>query len=117
MNNLNQHVRSDKVKWIITGIALVLILAILAGVVAAVLTETNPKEWFEEIADDGEKIEEVVTDGSGAVVGEITNNGIALAASEAVIASDGTLTQTLTATIYPSMTTDKNVNWSTRPRR
>lgn len=112
MNNLNQHVRSDKIKWIITGIALVLILAILAGVVAAVVTETNPKEWFEEIADDGEKIEEVVTDGSGAVVGEITNNGIALAAGEAVIASDGTLTQTLTATIYPSTTSDKNVDWS-----
>ena len=112
MSKFNDHVKSDKAKWIITGIVLVLILAILAGVVAAVVTETNPKEWFEEIADDVEKIEDVVTDGSGAVVGEITNNGIALAASEAVIASDGTLTQTLTATVYPSTTTDKSVNWS-----
>lgn len=48
MSNLNQHVKSDKVKWIVTGIVLVLILAILGGVVAAVVTETNPKEWFEK---------------------------------------------------------------------
>ena len=55
MSKLNQHVKSDKVKWIITGIALVLILAILGGVLAAVLTETNPKDWFDQPA--GEETE------------------------------------------------------------
>ena len=45
MSNLNNHIKSDKAKWIITGIVLVFILAILGGVVAAIVTETNPKDW------------------------------------------------------------------------
>lgn len=39
MKNLNQHVKSDKVKWIITGIVLVFILAVLGGVVAMLFVE------------------------------------------------------------------------------
>lgn len=45
MSNLNNHIKSDKAKWVIMGIVLVLILAILGGVVAAIVTETNPKDW------------------------------------------------------------------------
>ena len=45
MSKLNNHIKSDKAKWIITGIVLVFILAILGGVVAAIVTETNPKDW------------------------------------------------------------------------
>lgn len=44
MKNLNQHVKSDKVKWIITGIALVLILAVLGGVVAMLVMNRNSEE-------------------------------------------------------------------------
>lgn len=54
MSNLNKHVQSDKVKWIITGIVLVLILAILGGVLAAVLTEINPKDWFTKDESEGD---------------------------------------------------------------
>ena len=54
MSNLNKHVKSDKVKWIITGIVLVLILAILGGVLAAVLTEINPKDWFTKDESEGD---------------------------------------------------------------
>ena len=54
MSNLKQHVKSDKVKWIITGIVLVLILAILGGVLAAVLTEINPKDWFTKDESEGD---------------------------------------------------------------
>lgn len=62
MSNLNKHVKSDKVKWIITGIALVLILAILGGVLAAVLTEINPKDWFtEDESEGGDSISPTVT--------------------------------------------------------
>ena len=62
MSNLNKHVKSDKVKWIITGIVLVLILAILGGVLAAVLTEINPKDWFTKDESEGDdSISPVVT--------------------------------------------------------
>lgn len=44
MKNLNQHVKSDKVKWIITGIALVLILAVLGGVVAMLFVKKDDGE-------------------------------------------------------------------------
>lgn len=49
MSNLNNHIKSDKAKWVITGIVLVLILAILGGVVAAIVTESNPKDWLDGV--------------------------------------------------------------------
>ena len=123
MNNLYQHVRSDKVKWIITGIALVLILAILGGVLAAVLTETNPKDWFEQPA--GEETETsdeeapANTENGGAVIGTPVENGIKLMSAKipvAEFAANGVSAQaetahTLTATIVPDTATDKTVDW------
>lgn len=44
MSKLNQHVKSDKVKWIITGIVLVLILALLGGVIAMLFMNRNSGE-------------------------------------------------------------------------
>lgn len=49
MSNLNNHIKSDKAKWVIMGIVLVLILAILGGVVAAIVTESNPKDWLDGV--------------------------------------------------------------------
>lgn len=49
MSKLNNHIKSDKAKWVITGIVLVLILAILGGVVAAIVTESNPKDWLDGV--------------------------------------------------------------------
>ena len=122
MNNLNQHERSDKVKWIITGIALVLILAILGGILAAVLTETNPKDWFEQPA--GEETETSdeetpVSDNGGAVIGTPVENGIKLLSAKipvAEFAANGVSAQaetayTLTATIVPDTATDSE--WAT----
>ena len=123
MNNLNQHAKSDKVKWIITGIALVLILAILGGILAAVLTETNPKDWFEQPA--GEETETsdeetpANTENGGAVIGAPVENGIKLMSAKipvAEFAANGVSAQTetaytLTATIVPDTATDKTVDW------
>ena len=123
MSNLNQHVKSDKVKWIITGIALVLILAILGGILAAVLTETNPKDWFEQPA--GEETETsdeetpANTENGGAVIGAPVENGIKLMSAKipvAEFAANGVSAQaetayTLTATIVPDTATDKTVDW------
>ena len=44
MSKLNQHVKSDKVKWIITGIVLMLILALLGGVIAMLVMNRNSGE-------------------------------------------------------------------------
>lgn len=111
MNNLNQHVKSDKVKWIITGIALVLILAILGGVFAAVLTETNPKDWFEQPADETPDTGESEENGFNTV---ITNSErVLLAVSAATTAAESnTVSKTLTATVLPEDAPDKSVDWS-----
>ena len=112
MNNLNQHVRSDKVKWIITGIALVLILAILGGVLTAVLTETNPKDWFEQLAGEETETPDEETSVSPIEATISDNEHIRLAMSAAVTAADSEyVEQVLTATVSPSTAEEKGVDW------
>lgn len=48
-NEFQRHKKSDGVKWAITGIVLFLIIALLAGAIAAIVTETNPADWGEMI--------------------------------------------------------------------
>ena len=43
--NLNDHAKKDKAKWILTGITLILILALLGGVIA-VLVVASRYRWF-----------------------------------------------------------------------
>lgn len=109
MKNLNQHVKSDKVKWIITGIALVLILAILGGVLAAVLTETNPKDWFEQPA--GEETETPdVTDGDG---NEMESGKVYPMPSSMIFATTAAESGiTIKATVEPADATNKSLTWS-----
>lgn len=127
MNNLSKHVRSDKAKWIITGIVFVLILAILGGVVAAVVTETNPKEWFEKPVEEQPADEE--QGGEGELPPVVDENGETMESgkvypmpaqmiytSSATTAEDGTTVSsnpvTLHATITPSNASDTSVTWS-----
>lgn len=109
MSKLNQHVKSDKVKWIITGIALVLILAILGGVLAAVLTETNPKDWFEQPA--GEETETPdVTDGDG---NEMESGKVYPMPSSMIFATTAAESGiTIKATVEPADATNKSLTWS-----
>lgn len=116
MSNLNQHVKSDKVKWIVTGVAFLLILAILGGLIAAVVTETNPKEWFEPPAEvqTGGNVDDISPGGeTGSFGTEITNSAhVMLTASAAVASAEtGTVSKTLTATVLPEDAPDKSVDW------
>lgn len=109
MKNLNQHVKSDKVKWIITGIALVLILAILGGVLAAVLTETNPKDWFEQPAEEETETPDV-TDGDG---NEMESGKVYPMPSSMIFATTAAESGiTVKATVTPDNATNKNLIWS-----
>ena len=109
MKNLNQHVKSDKVKWIITGIALVLILAILGGVLAAVLTETNPKDWFEQSAEEKTETPDV-TDGDG---NEMESGKVYPMPSSMIFATTAAESGiTVKATVTPDNATNKNLIWS-----
>lgn len=112
MSNLNRHIKSDKAKWIITGIVFVLILAILGGVVAAVVTETNPKDWFNKPSE--EVTEELPIESDGDLSGIISDNEfVRLAMGAAVTAADGEYVErTLTATVSPAEAAEKGVTWA-----
>ena len=71
MSNLNQHVKSDKVKWIVTGVVMLLMLVLIGGLIASVVTETNPKEWFEPPGEEQPDDETPLPDdGDGVIVDE-----------------------------------------------
>lgn len=59
--NLNSHVKSDKAKWIVTTIILVLIIAIIGGLCYSVITGIAPQDWGKE----EESSSTPVTDGDG----------------------------------------------------
>lgn len=120
MSNLNQHVKSDKVKWIVTGIALVLILAILGGVVAAVVTETNPKDWFEKPVEEQPETpdeetplpDEDETPGADFETNIENSAQVMLAVGAATTAAEGQYVEkTITATVLPESAPDKTVDW------
>lgn len=48
MSNLNKHILSDKVKWIICVAAFVLVAVFLAAACTQGFTNANPWGWFDE---------------------------------------------------------------------
>lgn len=48
MNNFEEHKKSDKLKWALTGVTLILILALLAGIIAVLVTNTNVADLIEQ---------------------------------------------------------------------
>ena len=127
MNNLSKHIKGDKTKWIITGVVLVLILAVLGGVVAAVITETNPKDWFGDIVNQLPEDE----NGDGEDLPVLDENGDVIPSDEVVpmpqamtfrtakslmatTAVEGAAydSVTLSATVKPDSAVDKTVDWT-----
>ena len=110
ISNLNRHIKIAKAKWIIEGRVLVLILSILGGVVNTVVTETNPKDWFNKPAD------EQKSDGeNNAPIDAIITNGenVTLTISAAITAADGEyVEQVLTATVTPESVEDAGIDWT-----
>lgn len=68
--NVNEHAKKDKIKWILTGITLILILALLGGVIAVMVTGTDIQEMLQTAIDNsGEDIndntDQPVEEGTG----------------------------------------------------
>ena len=66
--NVNEHAKKDKIKWILTGITLILILALLGGVIAVMVTGTDLQEMLQAAIDgSGEDINDNAdqTEGTG----------------------------------------------------
>lgn len=114
------HVKSDRAKWIIVAVAILVIAVILCGIMTTWFSDFNPYCWF------GHKYENGVCTKCGDVKNamELENGGfslsnikqsrsIRLASTRAAAASnDGSLVDTLTATILPAQADDKRVEWT-----
>ena len=83
--NVNEHAKKDKIKWILTGITLILILALLGGVIAVLVTGTDLQEMMQAAIDgSGEDINDNAdqTEGTGTDIqsndpaGETINEGV-----------------------------------------
>lgn len=63
-NNLKSHCKSDKIKWIITGVAFFLVLVILAGLCLQLFGtgKVKPTEWFKNSETQTSEVED--SDGS-----------------------------------------------------
>lgn len=74
--NLQSHCKSDKIKWVLSGIAFVLVFAILIGMCLQIFGtgKVKPSEWFKK---ETEKVEEVADDG-GMEISDDENHGISI---------------------------------------
>lgn len=110
MSDLYQHVKSDKVKWVLTLVAFIIVAVMLAGIICG---------WFERKEETKELPAEVVADG-GMVVGNTQSNGVALMSAKIMSAEYedygvnalADTAYTLTATIEPSDATNKAVDYT-----
>lgn len=110
MSDLYNHVRSDKVKWVLTLFAFIVVAVMLAGIICG---------WFEKKEETEEQSHETAMDG-GMVVGNAQNGGVALMSARIMSAEYedygvnalADKAYTLTATIEPSDATNKAVTYT-----
>lgn len=110
---LEQHKKSDGVKWALTAVAFLLVAVILAGLCLQVFATSDkwkPSEWFKKDEQTEPLPEE---NGENAFVQDTQECGIKLKSAERV--ADGAAqkgTYILTATITPENADNKLLNWS-----
>lgn len=128
--NFGQHVRSDRSKWAVTAIAILLIGVILAAILTNGFKDGNPYCWFGhdydengicircgeekpvEVQPEPETPDEQLENG-GATVSSIRNEGnMRLSVRRAAQTPVGENTYVLTATIQPEMADNKTVSWA-----
>ena len=103
-NELNQHKKSDAVKWVIVFI---LLAVLLAGVVASLVVSLSDKT-------ETEKSEPVTNAYANDFTAECfsTQNVRLAMSSAATLAADNSVSKTLKATVYPTDASNKLVDWS-----
>lgn len=121
MNDFNRHKRSDKIKWVFTGIAFVLVFVMLIGMCLQLFGtgKQKPSEWFKK-PETEQTTPEIPDENGGAVISESASNGVRLMSAKlapADYAENGISPQaesayTLTATVTPATADNKLIDWS-----
>lgn len=97
-SGLYEHKRSDKVKWIVSFL---LIFVLLAGMIGAWVMLLKPEEEAPR------QEEEVIEENTGTA--EVKSVALAM---QTLAATNGGVSKTLTATVYPSDARNKAVDWT-----
>ncbi len=107
-HELQRHKKSDKIKWIATGVAFLLVALILVGVCLQLFGKgkAKPSEWF---AKDKSQSEQTPKDNGGMVVTPDKSNTKMRLMSERATSSNSLI---IKATVLPDDTTDKTVDFT-----
>lgn len=112
MSDLQRHKKSDKIKWIFTGITFLLFFVMLTGVCLQVFGtgKLKPSEWFVKFK---EQTKSEMFDNGGAFIADKVENGVQIVSSTVSLNTDNIeKSYKLTATLYPVTAKNKNINWS-----
>lgn len=115
MNDFQRHKKSDKIKWVITGVAFILVFALIVGLCLQLFGngKQKPSEWFAPATEYSEE-------NGGAEITESESHGISLSA-EVIMPVDyeaygimpiADTAYTITATVTPAEATFQEVDFS-----
>ncbi len=117
---LDRHKAKDKIKWLFTGVAFLLVFVFLVGLCMQLFGKgkVKPSEWFKK--PDTEQTTPTTPNEGGTEVAEIQGNGIRLMAArlasneyeEYGVSPLAENAYTLTATITPADAANKKVDWT-----
>lgn len=131
--NFGQHVRSDRSKWAVTAIAILLIGVILAAILTNGFKDGNPYCWFGHDYDENgicikcgaekpaeqpdeedpdKQPEEDKDELSNLAITPALSKGVRLYAARPTVLENNVITQTLTAFIEPEDADNQSVTWS-----
>lgn len=101
-NELNQHKKSDTVKWIISFLLIAVLLAGMIGAWAVILKDKSEEQPQQQ--------EELENDFSSAM--KNSEHVVLSMSSFSTLAADNSVSKTITATVLPATATNKAVDWS-----
>ena len=116
-SELQQHKKSDKIKWIAMTLAVVILGLGVTAAMTQGFKDWNPYGWLEEKQEQPADSTEIPD--SGAIIGESTSSGVKLASKmltageydEYGVSPQAENAHTLTATITPENATYKQLDW------
>ncbi len=120
---LNKHKKSDKIKWVITGVAFVLVFVMLAGICLQFFGKgkLKPSEWFEKSDTDQTTSDDENKTSDGMIIDtEITAEQMRVTAkilsaseySDYGVSPIAENAYTLTAEVLPDYASDKSLDWA-----
>lgn len=115
-NELQKHQTADRVKWIATGVSLLLVLVLLVGLCLQVFGtgKVKPSEWFaqsENVAVEDRANAEVLAANNVRGISLMSSPRLMSAPLKAAAQSNEGVTQTVTAKIIPENAANKAVDW------